>query len=305
MAYSSGFFNSINGDRKYNAEELSNFYGQLISNGVLNKAGNGLQVTAGEGLTVKISKGWAWINTHYFYNDSVITLDVPQSGAVSKVYNIVLRLNNTQQSDGRYIKPFVSETIVRQDLIYDIVLAKVFVSANSVAISNANITDTRPNTNLCGWVTGLINQVDTTELDNQWRSAYQNFYDRYMAWFSDLTETLGISTYNNRIEVSAISTQNQDTFKPNISTYETTDILDVYINGIRLIPNLEYTIKGAGADLIVSFKNNLNANNTISVTVLQSKKGVPPSNFQNIDTVTPCSNLNISSTFGTYEKMEV
>ena len=69
MAYKSGFFNSINGDRKYNAEELSNFYGQLISNGVLNKKDNGLQVTAGNGLTVQISKGWAWINTHYFYND--------------------------------------------------------------------------------------------------------------------------------------------------------------------------------------------------------------------------------------------
>ena len=34
MAFQCGFFNSINGDRKYNAEQMNNPFSKIISNGV-------------------------------------------------------------------------------------------------------------------------------------------------------------------------------------------------------------------------------------------------------------------------------
>lgn len=307
MAYKSGFFNSMNGDRKYNAEDMSNFYGQLISNGVLSKAEGSLKVSAGTGLTVTIAKGWAWINCHWFYNDSIITLDIPTVGAEEKTFSVALRLYDDEQLDGRKIVPEVIEgtTPVRDTFTYDLILAHVYVPSNSVNISNSNITDTRADTNLCGWVTGLITQVDTTTLFKQWQSAYMEFYIEFTSWFNDLTETLGIATFNNRIEINAISSKNQMNFKPNVADYDTSDILDVYINNFRLTPNIDYTFSGNGSNLNISFKNALDSDNNISVVILQSKKGVATSNFQSIDTVAPSSNVNsISAIFSTYERID-
>jgi hypothetical protein len=312
MAYKSGFFNSMNGDRKYNAEDMSHFYGQLISNGVLSKAESSLQVSAGTGLTVTISKGWAWINTHWFYNDSPITLTVSTTDTNPRKDSVILRLNNEQQADGRSITPMILEgdssnypEPTRTDLIYDIVLAHIDVPNNVTSINNQYIMDTRADTNLCGWVTGLITQVDTTTLFKQWQSAYMEFYIEFTSWFNDLTETLGIATFNNRIEINAISSKNQMNFKPNVADYDTSDILDVYINNFRLTPNIDYTFSGNGANLNISFKNALDSDNNISVVILQSKKGVSTSNFQSIDTVAPPSNVNsISAIFSTYERID-
>jgi hypothetical protein len=38
MAFKCGFFNSINGDRLYNAEDMNNPYSRIVSNGVFGDA---------------------------------------------------------------------------------------------------------------------------------------------------------------------------------------------------------------------------------------------------------------------------
>lgn len=89
--------------------------------------------------------------------------------------------------------------------------------------------------------------MDTTTLFNQWQSAYQNFYSDFTSWFNNLTSTLGIATYNQKYEVNAVSTEGQGSFKPNIEEYNSVDgdILEVYVNGFRLI-DTDYTISGNG-----------------------------------------------------------
>lgn len=276
--YKSGFFNSMNGDRKYNAEDMSNFYGQLISNGILSKSEDSLQVTAGDGLTVSIAKGWAWINSHWYYSDSSVTLNIPTVGATETTYSVVLRLYDSEQEDSRKIVPEVIEGTVpkREPFIYDLVLATVRVQSNATSIYNYDIVDTRADTQLCGWVTGLIEQVDTTTLFNQWQSAYQHFYDEFVSWYNSLADTLGISTYIDRLEYYATSTEGQTVIIPEFEKYSRNggDIIDVYINGIRLIPNVEYTTSGDGVSLKITLNSSLMADNGISVTVTKSELGV-------------------------------
>lgn len=276
--YKSGFFNSMNGDRKYNAEDMSNFYGQLISNGVLSKSEDSLQVTAGDGLTVSIAKGWAWINSHWYYSDSSVTLNIPTVGATETTYSVVLRLYDSEQEDSRKIVPEVIEgtTPKREPFIYDLVLAMVKVQSNATSIYNYDIVDTRADTQLCGWVTGLIEQVDTTTLYNQWQSAYQHFYEEFVSWYNSLADTLGISTYIDRLEYYATSTEGQTVIIPEFEKYSRNggDIIDVYINGIRLIPNVEYTTSGDGVSLKITLNSSLMADNSISVTVTKSELGV-------------------------------
>ena len=73
----SGFFNSIDGDRKYDADDISNYFLKLISNGVFATPANSMQIQAAGGMKVKVTPGWAFINCKWLRldNDYYITLD--------------------------------------------------------------------------------------------------------------------------------------------------------------------------------------------------------------------------------------
>ena len=73
MAFSYGFFNAKNLDRVYTAEDFTGYLSSMICNGVLDTYGNNFSVTAGEKLSVLIGTGKAWLNGHYFINDTVYT----------------------------------------------------------------------------------------------------------------------------------------------------------------------------------------------------------------------------------------
>ena len=63
MAVTYGFFDSINGDRTYNADDIGNYFLKLISNGVFATPSTSLQVQATTGMTVNVAAGWGFI-TH-------------------------------------------------------------------------------------------------------------------------------------------------------------------------------------------------------------------------------------------------
>ena len=79
MAVTYGFFNSVlvNGmqDRRYNADQMSTYFKGLISDGVYQNVGGGLQVRAGEGMTVQVMPGRGVFDSRWLENDSV--LDIP------------------------------------------------------------------------------------------------------------------------------------------------------------------------------------------------------------------------------------
>lgn len=67
-------------------------------------------------------------------------------------------------------------------------------------MTNADIKDTRADTTVCGWVTGLIEQVDTSDLFTQWESAYEQEHQRqqeqitnnqweFDRWFDNVKDT--------------------------------------------------------------------------------------------------------------------
>lgn len=92
-----GFFDSIDGDRKYNADDISNYFLKLISNGVFATPANAMQVQESSGMTVKVSAGWGFINCKWINNDSdyFITLDEPDI-ILNRADRIVLRLNKDE-----------------------------------------------------------------------------------------------------------------------------------------------------------------------------------------------------------------
>lgn len=77
MAFSYGFFNAKNMDRIYTAEDFTGYLSSLICNGILDTYGDNFSITS-NGLKLTIGTGKAWLNGHYFINDSAYTLDLSQ-----------------------------------------------------------------------------------------------------------------------------------------------------------------------------------------------------------------------------------
>ena len=187
----SGFFNAIDGDREYNAEQLSNYFKGLISaNGVHENVGGKFQVLAGTGLSVNVQTGRALIDYKWIESDAVENLTLTTAHATLNRYTaIVLQLDVLNREitlitvDGANATSPTKPSMTNTATIKQICLAYVYVVAGATSITQAQITDTRPS-NLCGWITGLINQVDTSTLFNQWQSAYEQFYNQMQSWLT-------------------------------------------------------------------------------------------------------------------------
>ena len=248
MAVTYGFFDSINGDRTYNADQISEYFLKLISNGVFATPSTAMQVLATTGLNVKVSAGWGFINCKWIKNDNDYSLQLDEADtSFSRIDRVVLHLDTT--STHRYITiqvikgtPAATPTapaLTRTNGVYELSLAQIAVAANATAITQADITDERADTSVCGYVTGLIDQIDTTNLFAQFTAAFDT-------WFGDIKDEVKSTTivmqYHSRY---VTDTANETTIPIQIDSYnETLDILYVYINGLKLVPNVDYTISG-------------------------------------------------------------
>ena len=159
--FKSGFFNSLNGDRVYNADELSDFYLNLVTDGVLIESGDELKVVADTGLRVKVLSGWAYIKAKYFHNtENYYLLLRAADRSLPRIDRIVLRLD--KRESGRNIlitckegipgkDPVPPELTRNENGIWEMSLAQITVKANAISISSNNIADERSNEDVCGY----------------------------------------------------------------------------------------------------------------------------------------------------------
>lgn len=293
MAITSGFFDSISGDRKYNAEQMSNYFDGLISNGIYENIGDKFVVTTGTGMTVNVGTGRAIINCHWIKNDATasFTLD-PADVQLSRIDAIVLRLDKRENArninivvkKGTAAQNPTTPSITRTDDVYELYLATVKVNKNVTSIVQSNIIDWR-STNYCGWVTGLIKQVDTSTLFLQWQNAYeQQFadFDDYMnekkeefnEWFATLTKEL-------KVEASLVKFQNTVhtngyllEIKIGISEYDSSeDVLLTFVNGVFFVEGDEYIVSGSGANAKIIMAKDLKGENDVTFIVLKNVIG--------------------------------
>ena len=175
----SGFFNSeIIGydaenmpifDRAEEASFFAKYFNQFIGNGVL-------QVLATEGMQVKVDIGTCFIEGYLGWAETAETFEIEESDTQPRIDRIVARLDFTDRSIKLFVKKGtslgnpVAPEVQRDYDIYEIALADVKVNANVVEITQENITDLRLNSELCGVVACLVEQLDTTTLFNQYQS---------------------------------------------------------------------------------------------------------------------------------------
>lgn len=76
MSVKSGFFNSQNGDRKYDSQDISSIFDGIINDGVFESYGDAFRVTPGAGMSVVVGKGRAWLDHTWTLNDAPLTLEI-------------------------------------------------------------------------------------------------------------------------------------------------------------------------------------------------------------------------------------
>lgn len=266
----SGFFNALltNGeyDRKYNANDYCDNLAVVISNGVLRGVDDDLKVTAA-GMVVTVGVGRAWINGHYYYNDtphSLAAITAPIGGTrYDRVFlrlnkNLAVRSVSLVYQQGTAGNSPTKPAPVRDGNIYDIVLADIYVGTNATSVT---VTDQRGNANLCGW-------VYSTSGDNSFFKSLDASFD---AWFADKKDTLAsVTTEVEYKQLTVLSAQTK-TVQITIPQYDATinQKLDVYINGMRQHSPNDYSVSGA----TITFTGNLTAGTEVLIIITVSKDG--------------------------------
>lgn len=183
MAESYGFFDAeelVGGefDREYLAEQFANYFKLFIGNGVFASPTNQLKVVAGTGLQIILKRGWAFINGYWYYNDDDLEIPVPANVTAQTVNSGVFVQFNSADRTIHTVIATGRTTVDRDAPYYELKLAELSIATGTTAISDAMITDTRTNENVCGFVKGLLDGViSTDDLFAQYTAIFNEWFD--------------------------------------------------------------------------------------------------------------------------------
>lgn len=181
MALRYGFFDSeITGydeegmpqfDRAESSDFLAMFLSCLIRSGVLAVPGDCFQVLAGEGMAVRIRPGFGVVEGRLAYDDEESSMALEAADTQNRrIDRVILRANYPDRKCEILIRAGTPATdpqpptLVRDGADYfELCLAEVAVRANQTVITQADITDTRADTDVCGWVTQNIDRAIVVE----------------------------------------------------------------------------------------------------------------------------------------------
>lgn len=209
--WTSGFFNSVNGDRAYNADQMSAIFNGLITDGVYMSIGNRLAVQPSSGMTIQIATGRGWFAKRWVDNTApyIIALEAADV-TLNRWAAVCIRVDTTDAARkaepyikySEYATEAVKPTMTRTDTVNEYCLAYVYLRAGATAITAADIEDTRADSNLCGWVTGLIEQLDSTTLWTQWTETFYTWFNGLQSLINENTEAMLVAAMPVNVTVS-------------------------------------------------------------------------------------------------------
>lgn len=178
-----GFYNSLNGDRKYDAAQMSAIFNGIINDGVFMSVGNYLITSPAAGMIVNVGTGRAWFNSTWTYNSSAYAITVDAAEAVlDRIDTIVLEINTTDEVRANSIKIVkgtpdaapIAPTLTNDANIHQYPLCDIYVAAGVTEILEVDITN-RVGTVDCPFITGILETVDTSALLAQWEAEFDTF----------------------------------------------------------------------------------------------------------------------------------
>lgn len=185
MSVSSGFFNSLNGDRKYNAAQMSAIFDGLIIDGVFASIGTAFAVKAAGGLTVNVGIGKAWFDHTWTVNDSVLPMTAPEAEVLlDRIDAVVLEVNGTEsvrENTIKFVKGNPSSapsrpTLTNEGNVHQYPLCYIYRKYGTAVINQADITP-MVGTESTPFVTGILQTISLDELLGKWQDELDRFTD--------------------------------------------------------------------------------------------------------------------------------
>lgn len=172
MTVKYGFYDSLNGDRLYNADDINTFFEGVFSDGVFEFVGNGLKVENSPGtMNVLVKDGRAWFNNLWIRNTSTLTLTLQPSHMIYDRIDIVIlefdssitvRENSIKILTGIPSSTPIPPVMTNTSTLNQYALAHIYVPAGVSEILMDNITNKIGTVNT-PYAVSLISQPGTSD----------------------------------------------------------------------------------------------------------------------------------------------
>ena len=186
----SGFYDSLNHDRRYSSIQFGSIFDGVIRDGVFQHVGSRMMVSQNSGMMISVGTGRAWFNHTWTYNDSILPLTVSQSEVIlDRVDAVVLEVDAREEGRTNTIK-IVKGTptsknakppaMLKEKNRWQYPLAYIKVAAGVTSIRTADITN-KVGTSDCPFVTAPLDKMSIDDLVKQWADQWQVFYENETA----------------------------------------------------------------------------------------------------------------------------
>lgn len=191
MAVTYGFYDSLNHDRLYNAQQMSAIFDGIINDGVFMSVGNQFHTVAGTGMQVIVKSGRAWFDSTWTLNDAEYPLSIDAADVLlTRIDAVVLEVNSEVATRANTIKVIkgtpastpAKPTLTNTATVHQHALAYVTVAKNITAITNSMIEIVVGKTET-PYVTAILQTTDITDLFKKWENDFQ-------VWFETVKGTL-------------------------------------------------------------------------------------------------------------------
>lgn len=192
MSFASGFFNSVDHDRLYDATDISRLFDGLIRDGIFASIGDCLVVKQSNQMNVTVGTGRAWFNHTWSYNDALYPVTIPPSEIImDRIDAVVLEINSVESvraNSIKLIKGTPSSTPAKPVLtntkeVHQYPLAYVTVGKEVTSIRQADIENC-VGTSACPFVTGILEVISIEQLIPQWKDILNRFVEENTANFN-------------------------------------------------------------------------------------------------------------------------
>lgn len=232
------FYNSVDGDRTYDANSFSDWLKKFFTTGVFTDE---LQVTASSGMYVSVGSGYCNINGKVMEFDTTSLAIGTADASYYRIDSVVIERNDTSRTFELKVvagntgtaSSVTGVTPTRSGNVYQLVLAQILVQPGATSISQADITDTRADSDLCGIVAGTVEAMDFTEFSAQFNDYFATWKDDQQAdfetWFANLQTTLSDDVAGNlQTEIEACVQQATPEYTLDTTATSGTDDGDLY-----------------------------------------------------------------------------
>lgn len=199
MSITCGFYNSISGDRKYNATQISSIFEGIITDGIFGAIGDAFYPTAAGGNVVNIGTGKCWFNQTWMENDALLPVDCGEANNIlNRIDVVVIKVDTSvdvRNTTIECIQGTPSSTPSRPKLtntetVHYYPLCYVERPYGSTEITQGKITDVRFDETPI--IQGALKTIDVEQLFAQWRAQLDEFVAREEADFDAETSKLTV-----------------------------------------------------------------------------------------------------------------